>query len=383
MRRSFCLFAVALLIAGCGESSDDQTDEIVRGLKAFRVTQTANTEIRRYPSIVEPAKESKLSFEVSGQLREVELEVGQKVIEGEVLAEINSTSLELQEQEARARLEEARANLKNAQADFERKRKLRTDGFVTQAEFDQSTKALSSAKAQVEQSQKQLEVAQENLNKATMISPFDGVLSSVDVESFAQVAAGQQILGIYSEGTFEISFRVPSSVINIIKIGDPADIQIADLGSVSYKGHIKEIGSRAASVSAFPVVVTIDEKTDVLRAGMAAEVTLSITLGRETDGYLIPLSAFYVGSDTVQGNTAISGPPTVRNVGLPSVRNRATLFLFDEDTSTVKAKEVDIAGIRENMAIVFEGINEGDIVAVAGVSFLKDGQKVRLLPIDS
>ncbi len=373
-RKTAGFFLVSLLLVGCGDPAADQSEEIIRGLKAFRISQTANTEIRRYPSIVEPAKESKLSFEVAGQLKEVSLEVGQRVIEGEVLAEINSTSLELQEQEARARLEEAEASVRNAQADFDRKQKLLTDGFVTQSEFDQATSTLSRSKAQVDQAQKQLNIAQENLSKATLISPFDGVVSSVDVESFAQVPAGQQILGLYSEGSFEISFRVPSSVINIIKVGDAADIQIADLGHVTYKGHIKEIGSRAASVSAFPVVVTIDEKADVLRAGMAAEVTLSITLGRETDGYLVPLSAFYVGSDDIQGTRPIGG-----TLG---IRNRATLFLFDEETSTVKAKEVDIAGIRENMAIVFEGIKEGDIVASAGVSFLKDGQKVRLLPLD-
>ncbi len=219
-----------------------------------------------------------------------------------------------------------------------------------------------------------MDIATENLSKATLISPFDGVISSVDVESFAQVGAGQQIVGVYSEGVFEISFRVPSSIINIIEIGDVADIQIADLGNVSYKGRIKEIGSRAASVSAFPVVVTIDEKTDILRAGMAAEVTLSIKLGRNTDGYLVPLSAFLVGLDDGQGSQALSV--------VPGARNRANLFFFDEETSTVSARQVDIAGIRENMAIVFEGVKEGDIVASAGVSYLKDGQKVRLLPLD-
>ena len=369
------LSSFILLLTACSDPQPESTDKVIRGLKAIRITQTANTELRRYPSIVEPAKESKLSFEVAGQLLELDLEVGQKVIEGEVLATLNSTSLELQEQEARARLEEAQATVRNAQADYDRKAKLKDDGFVTQAEFDQSSSTLSGSKALVLQAQKQLDIATENLSKATLISPFDGVISSVDVESFAQVNAGQQIVGVYSEGVFEISFRVPSSIINIIEIGDTADIQIADLGNVSYKGRIKEIGARAASVSAFPVVVTIEEKTDILRAGMAAEVTLSIKLGRDTDGYLVPLSAFLIGSGDQQGTQAL-------NISIGS-RNRANLFFFDEETSTVTAREVDIAGIRENMAIVFEGVKEGDIVASAGVSYLKDGQKVRLLPIEN
>ena len=369
------LIPALFLLSACGDSQTETEDEVIRGLKAYRITQTANTELRRYPSIVEPAKESKLSFEVAGQMLEIELEVGQKVIEGEVLAELNSTSLELQEQEARARLEEAQANVRNAQADYDRKSKLRNDGFVTQAEFDQSSSTLSGSKALVSQAQKQLDIATENLSKATLISPFDGVISSVDVESFAQVGAGQQIVGVYSEGVFEISFRVPSSIINIIEIGDVADIQIADLGNVAYKGRIKEIGSRAASVSAFPVVVTIDEKTEILRAGMAAEVTLSIDLGRDTEGYLVPLSAFLIGSADVQETRAL-------RIGSGN-RNRANLFFYDNETSTVTAKEVDIAGIRENMAIVFEGVKEGDIIASAGVSYLKDGQKVRLLPLEN
>lgn len=364
-----------IALAGCGDNAFDQSDDVVRGLKAFRVSQTANTEVRRYPSVVEPAKESKLSFEVSGQLREISLEVGQKVIEGQVLAEINSTSLELQQQEARARLEEADASYRNALADFERKKSLLADGFVTQAEFDQSSSTLSRNKAQISQAQKQLDIALENLSKATVISPFDGIVSSVDVESFAQVTAGQLVLGLYSEGSFEISFRVPASVINIIKVGDEADINISDLGNITYKGHIKEIGSRAASVSAFPVVVTIDSKTDFLRAGMAAEVSLSISLGRdENEGFLIPLSTFVIETDGLSETSPVTGVLTQRN--------RAALFVYDPETSTVKSREIAIAGIRENMAIVFEGIERGDIIASAGVSFLKDGQKVRLLPLD-
>ncbi len=154
MRLPIASLCSLLFLCACGDTQTDTADDVIRGLKAYRITQTANTELRRYPSIVEPAKESKLSFEVAGQLLEVDLEVGQKVIEGEVLATLNSTSLELQEQEARARLEEADANVRNAQSDYDRKAKLKNDGFVTQAEFDQSSSTLSGSKALVQQAQK-------------------------------------------------------------------------------------------------------------------------------------------------------------------------------------------------------------------------------------
>ena len=55
------------------------------------------------------------------------------------------------------------------------------------------------------------------------------------------------------------------------------------------------------------------------------------------------------------------------------------VYVYDPDTSTVKRREVTVGGIRENRIIVLDGVAPGDRLASAGVSFLTDGQKVKLL----
>ncbi len=363
----------ALLLSACGPAEEAEgEDQLIRGLKVFEVRATADSEARRYPSIVRPAEESKLSFEVDGRLKEITLEVGQRITRGDTLAEIQPVSLELQVQQSKAALDEAESAFKNAEADYKRKEELLKSGFVTQAAFDQSSSTLNSTAAQVEQAKKQLDIATENLGKSKLIAPFDGVVSSVDVESFSQVSPGQTVLGLYSESAFEIAFTVPAAIINAVSVGDGVTVNVTDLagtsglGRTTFPGHISEVGSRAATVSGFPVVATFDEKDDRLKAGMSADVNLNIALEGAEEGYLIPVSSFAFGLGDAPGPGNATGQ----------------VYVFEEGSGTVQSREIRIVGIKENMVIVSEGIAAGDLVAAAGVSYLRDGQRVKLLPLD-
>lgn len=268
-----------LSLSACGDGTDESASvEVVRGLKAFQVSETADTMARRYPSIVRPAQESMLSFEVSGQLTEVTLEVGQAVSAGDVLATLDPRSLELTVEQSRAALDQARANYRNARADFDRKAPLLESGFVTEAAYEQSENAMQSSLAQVEQAQKQLDISQENLSKAQLVAPFDGLVSSVEAESFSSVSPGQAVLGLYSESAFELAFSVPATVINTLSIGQQVHARFSDFSVDLYRGRITEIGSRAAQVSAFPVVVGLEEAPVGLKAGMAAEAEIDVVL---------------------------------------------------------------------------------------------------------
>jgi multidrug efflux pump subunit AcrA (membrane-fusion protein) len=59
----------------------------------------------------------------------------------------------------------------------------------------------------------------------------------------------------------------------------------------------------------------------------------------------------------------------------------AAVFVYDQATSTVRRRKVEIGGVRDNLLVVTDGLSAGDLVASAGVSYLADGQKVKLLPL--
>jgi RND family efflux transporter MFP subunit len=281
---------------------------------------------------------------------------------GEVMAEIDPRSLQAQVEQAGAGVQQAQAQLDNAEADFQRKDELLKKGVTTQAIFDQSLATRLTSRAQLDQAKRQLELATHNLDRSKLVAPFSGTIARVDVKSFVQVAAGQPILTLYSDDRFEMTFVVPAATFQSLRVGQPVAIKVADLPELSLKGEIRELGSKAEQVSAFPVVVRLENNVAGLNAGMSVEVTIEEPLIGGSSGFLLPLSVL-----VPEGEKELQGP--------------ATVFLYDGKDSTVKKHDITVGGVRENRLIVIKGLAEGDIVASAGVSFLIDGQKVKLLPV--
>jgi RND family efflux transporter MFP subunit len=359
------LLTCLTLLAGLQDCSQQNTageEQPVRGLRAYKVAATAESRVRRFPSVLQPADLSLLSFEISGQLKAISLEAGQKVQLGELLAEIDPRSLQAQVEQANAGVQQAQAQLDNAEGDFQRKNELLKRGATTQTIFDQSRATLLSVRAQVEQARRQADLANHNLDRSKLLAPFMGTIAGVEVKSFAQVAAGQPIVTLYSDDRFEMSFLAPPATFQALKVGQPVDIRVADLPDLSLKGNIKELGSKAEQVSAFPVVVSLENNVAGLNAGMSVEVAIEEPLIGGDNGLLAPLSVL-----VPQGGKDLQGAGTV--------------FLYDPATSTVKKRPITVGGVRDNNLIVTSGLKVGDVVASAGVSYLVDGQKVKLLPL--
>jgi RND family efflux transporter MFP subunit len=359
----FLVCLVALFgLQNCGEKKQEAKEQLVRGLRAYKVATRAESRIRRFPSILQPADVSVLSFEIAGQLKAVNLQVGQKVQLGDVLAEIDARSLQAQVEQASAGVQQAEAQLANADADFQRKQELLKRGVTTQTAFDQSKANLLTVQAQLDQARRQLDLANHNLDRSKLLAPFAGTIANVEVKSFAQVAAGQPVVTLYSDDRFEMSFLVPAGTFQSLRIGQPAEVKVADLPNLSLKGDITELGSRAEQVSAFPVVVRLENSIPGLNAGMSVEVVIDEPLIGAGNGFLLPLT--------------VLAPE-----GGKDLQRSATVFVYDKASSTVKQHQITVGGIRDNYLVVTNGVNAGDLVASAGVSYLVDGQKVKLLPL--
>ncbi len=351
------LFSVA-----CSEAPTETKEAPKRGLRTIVVEATDAITNRSYPSVLEPADTTQLSFEVSGQLEAVNLNVGQKVKRGETLLSLDTASLNLQVQSARSSLAQMEAQAENARGDFERKNELFNNGTIAKAAIDQSRTSMDAANAQVSQAHRQLEIMSENLEKATIKAPFDGVISAVNAQSFENINPGQGVATIYQETGFEISFTVSYDVVNRMTLGQAVEVRVSDKPDTIYTGFVKELGSRAEQVSAFPVVIALNTDDPTLKAGLASQVNVPLPIEGATSGFLIPLGAMVAELTDI----------TVRE-------KEGFVYLYDEATSTVKQQLVVINGLREGQLFVSDGLKAGDRVAVAGVPFLRDGQSVHLL----
>ena len=319
--------------------------------------------MRRFPSVLQPADLSLLSFEIAGQLKAINLEAGQKVQLGDLLAEIDPRSLQAQVEQANAGVQQAEAQLANAEADFQRKEELLKRGVSTQAIFDQSRATLLTARAQLDQAGRQADLASHNLDRSRLLVPFKGTIAGVEVKSFAQVAVGQPIVTLYSDDRFEMSFLAPPGTFQSLNVGQSVDIKVADLPDLSLKGEIKELGSKAEQVSAFPVVVRLENNVAGLNAGMAVEVAVEEPLIGGGGGFLVPLSVL-----VPQGGKDLQGA--------------ATVFLYDAATSTVRKPRHHSRWRSRQQPDRHQRSQSRRHRRLAGVSYLVDRQKVKLLPVE-
>lgn len=351
------------LVAACSEAPTSTNEAPKRGLRTIVVEATDAVTSRQYPSVLEPADTTQLAFEVSGQLQAINLNVGQKVRRGDTLMQLDTASLELQLQSSRSSLVQAEAQAENALKDFERKNELIKSGSVTQATLDQSRTNMETSNAQEVQARKQVALAEENLEKATIKAPFDGVISAVNVQSFENVNPGQGVANIYQESGFEISFTVSYDVVSRMTLGQSVEVRIADKPGETYTGYVKELGSRAEQVSAFPVVIALNTSDPSLKAGLSSEVSVPLPIEGAATGVLIPLGAM------------------VAELKEKGVREEVgAVFVYDGASSTVHIRQVTVRGLSGNRLFVSNGLEPGERIAVAGVPFLRDGQSVHLLP---
>jgi len=367
MQKLFLIVLLAFSLTACKEDSPDtaQTVAPVRGLKTVLIEDVEHATVRRFPSVLQPASVSALSFEVAGKLKEITLDVGQEVKKGDVIAELDPTALELNVENVRAGLALAVANAKNAKENFDRQTKLLASGSVTKVAVDNARTDAKTSAAQLTQAEKALAKAEDDLTKTVLRAPYDGIVNSLEVESFATVGATSLIATVYATDAFEVSFSVNYDVVNMLTVGKRAKIRLADNPGVVLDAVVSELGSRADTVSSFPVVVTLTQSDAQIKAGMAVEVTLEFAVATG-QGFRLPISAA-IKKGQIKRKEQLDDPSPMG------------VYVYDPDTSTVKVRKVMVAGVRENSLLIVEGLQAGERVASAGVSFLRDGQKVKLL----
>ena len=359
--RFACLAAVCVfMLTACGKEEPPAVERI-RAIKTHTVEESQAGFIRRFSGVVEAADKSSISFEVPGNVREVRVNVGDRVSKGQELAVLDTRTYKLNVEAAEADLGRANVELADKRTDLDRLRRIaqQDPGAISQGALDRAEAAYDSASKNVQFATSQPSLANRDLAKTVLRAPFDGVVADRFVDAFNEVARGQRLFDIYVEGGLEVAISIPESEIKEIYLGLDSEIRFPTIAGSLFEGDVTEISSVASVANAFPVKVTILEPGKQIRPGMTAEVTLALGDEGEAGAYMIPIMALVPGD----------------------YPDSATIFVYDSSTSTVRKKQVSgRVGIRKNSFIATSGIKAGDIIAVAGVSFLEDGQKVRLMP---
>ncbi len=366
--------------------------------------------IRSFPGTVEASRRVELAFQVSGLLVELPVKEGQEVKQGDLIAQVRKdefaarlAALQGQLDQARAELaalrlgerpEErlrresqvraAQARLANTRTERDRLAPLVPRGAISRSEFELAETQYQIAVEELSAAQQLVEkglIAREEdllakeaqirgiegrvveasiqVDDCTLTAPFDGVIAQRFVEQGQNVRAKEPIVRFQDADEVEIAVDVPETVMATdIRRADILKMvaEISGLPGRSFPVRIREIAQVAdPTVQTFNVRVAMPAPTEVrVLPGMTATVTVDYRraniLGQRI---MVPISAVYERSNGKQ-----------------------VVWLIDKDNQA-KSRPVEVGAVQGGDIEILKGLEPGNRIAVAGVSFLRDGMKIR------
>jgi RND family efflux transporter MFP subunit len=328
-----------------------------------RVSGTPGNAERVISGIVTAVSDTRLAFEVQGVVATVDVNFGDSVTEGQVLATLDPEPLELTVRDAEAQVAAARATFQDAVLTYERAKALFEQDVASEAERDRAEAQYNSTKSAVEANEARLALAQRDLRRSVLRAPFDGSISVRNIDPAQRVFSGEVAFEMDSgESGLRVEVQVPETLIARVRQGQEVDVTFpsASTATESFPAVVSEVGTRAGNGNAFTVKADLVDRVEKARPGMTAEVHFtyakSVSEILDVGGHVIPMAAI---RQDMHGNMSV--------------------FVFDRDSSTLKQTPIVTGGVLDNEIAVLEGLRDGDIIATAGISFLTDGQTVRLL----
>ncbi len=307
MRRYWWVFlAIFVIIGGLWWGFGGQGQKISYVTKPVEVGQL-EVSVSATGS-VEPTHRVDISSELSGTLRQVLVDFNDRVEKGQILATLDTSKLDAQVMNSRARAKSAqaqvtlaKATVKEAERELARKTELagvvsRSDIDAAEAVRDRALAALASAEADVEVAAASLAVDETNLSKSSIVSPISGIILKREAEPGQTVASSLQAPILFSIAedlkNMEVQVDVDEADIGAVKPGQKARFSVDAYPGQKFEAEVREV--RYASevvqgVVTYTAILGVDNSELLLRPGMTA--TAEILTQDIRDALLIPNAA--------------------------------------------------------------------------------------------
>ena len=360
---AICGMLLVMLSASC-EKKDTEKVEVIRPVRTMRIDSPSAIRNRTFSGTLKSSVEPKLSFRVEGTIDTLPVKIGMKVKKGELIARIDPTDYELEVKQTLAQLAKAKAQYNKARDDYERNKQLYEIGNISSSELEHSLASFRTGKAEVEATEKALQLARQRLAYCTLRAPLSGFIASVPVEVHQTVKSGEIIATLAVGGKMEMEIGMPEMLINQVKAGSDASIVFDAVPGEKFAAVISEVGVELTESTTYPVKLQLLQEDSRLRSGMVGEARLGFTAGNGEEFVTVPAVAVISSSDGRKSVWKYRPDADKNNMG------------------TVTRQDIEVGGLTSSGIIVQQGIQAGDIIVIRGVHRLSDGMRVRLLESD-
>ena len=301
--------------------------------------------------LVESPKAASLSFDVAGQVTTLLVEEGDVVSQGDILARQDLQRLNARKRELQASLERANADLALTQVNSDRTTSLVERKLESAQRLDEVKASLNVAKAQVSEIKATLNSLNVEMRKATLISPFDGVVNRRFLDEGSVVNAGSPVFGLTSIENYQARFAVPADVIDQFEVNEPVLVKVGDInvaGTVTQRLPIRNVQTRTVDI-----LVTLNSNERVRPGDMAI---LSGFRSHTETGAWLPVNALSNGLRVLW----------------------RVFVLSNEKNTTLEARLVEVVYTDGNNAFVRGALKDGEIYVNEGTHKLAPGQMVSI-----
>ena len=333
--------ALSLLVTGCQEKSSVKEQSKV-AVKVTLLRQGSDPlHAIGYSGTLDANTAVNLSFQVSGTILNIPVEMGDYVKKGQLIAQIDPTTYQNQYNAAKAQAELAREN-------YQRILEVYKKGSIAEIK-------MLEAKYNYEQANSQAKAAYQNLEHTRIIAPFSGFVGSKNLSSGDLANPGQIVLQLLDITTVKASVTIPNDEINKYKKGDSAIITVDSFKIEKFEGFVDEVSVISNPGNpAYALKVNIPNPDRQLKPGMVCNVYLA--------------------------NASTAKPILIVPVQSIQIDEKGNHFAYiADDSGTATRKEVTTGTLYKNGIEVSSGLQNGDKLIISGYHKLTDGTPISIV----
>jgi multidrug efflux pump subunit AcrA (membrane-fusion protein) len=381
-----------------------------------------------YTGTTRPVREISLRAQVEGRLLNLNVDAGDPVKQGQILAQVDDSILlttlsqeqaelaalesevaraETQVSNARTKAEQARVQLNQARVDAARRATLGAQGAISrqEAELAQTSaqtaeqawrsaveqirteeKAVAAAQRRVEAQRAAVAQAGERRSYALLASPINGVVLEKVTEPGNLVQPGGEILKLGDFSQVKVVVMRSETELSEIRLGQPVQVTLDAFKNEPISGRVTRITPAAALGLQLPIEITIPNSNGQIGSGLMARVSFGATAPR----VIVPETALQEEGEQGtrgarnQGSRGAAegeqGSKAARNQGSKPKSSEGTVFLVTGTgaQATVQARRVQLGDRANGKVEIISGLKPGERFAARSSKPLKDGASVRL-----
>lgn len=265
---------MAILLTGCQRNDNQATEKQPIKVKVITVSASTDGQGKSYSGTVEEGNGTYLSFPVMGTVKTLHFHLGQHISKGQLLATLDSTSMQ-------SSYNAARASLVQAEDAHQRMKELHDKGSLPEIQWIE-------VQSKLQQAQALEEIANKNLKDCKLLAPFEGIIAEKSIEVGQNVTPGIPVAKLVTAHHLKIKIAVPETEITDVRLSQRVDIKVPALGGKLLTGTIEEKGIIAHPLSrSYEVKIHIDNDAKDLMPGMITEVVLRKDTEKDAC-YIIP-----------------------------------------------------------------------------------------------